>query len=484
MNARQALSRLNKLLEEVQTVTSGQYATSRDDRGNLAIIVDNDRYQLPIFEFRPYQYVVQLKLFMEQVRRIFLVWPRRSGKEVVSWNLLIEAAIETPGLYLMIYPTNVRARFVLWDGAITMPDGSSLKFLDMIPRPLIVGKPNAQEMSIKLTNGSVIRVLGSDIEPDKLRGVNARGAVFSEYAFSDPRVYHILMPVFRQNGGWIILQTTYNGMNHAYQYMREVQSNDQWYCRVESCVTLTDENNQRYITDEMIEEERKAGMPDYLINQEYFSKVEINQDTMYFSQEVNHLYENEKIIPGLFLHDSPVFAFYDLGINDNMAVTLSQFDHNGKPVILCYFEDRNKTWEHYLTEAKRFCLRHNLYLKEHFSPHDGKNRNAETGNNIVTWGATQGESYIIVPRPQSKINAIQSMRRQLYHTRFNKEHTTRLIDCLANYSKEFDEKHKIYKNNPVHDWSSHGVDSFQTLTLALENGMINTAHREVVYYNS
>ena len=66
---------------------------------------------------------------------------------------------------------------------------------------------------------------------------------------------------------------------------------------------------------------------------------------------------------------------------------------------------------------------------------------------------------------------------------FNKENTVRLIDCLSNYSKEFDDKMGTYKNRPLHNWASHGVDAFQTMTLALDADMISDRVYETIYYN-
>jgi phage terminase large subunit len=474
-----------KLLEAARQRAITKFNCDRDDEGYLHLHYYNQPdTRIPIIPFRPHQEEVQRKLFIDGVRRIYVWRPRRSGKEVESWNLLVQSAIETPGLYLMIYPTNVRARMVLWDGAIVMPDGSSLKFLDMIPKKLIVGKPNDHDMTLKLTNGSVIRVLGSDIDPDKLRGVNARGAVFSEYAFSDPRVLHILMPVFRQNNGWIYIQTTPNGMNHAYRFMKEVQTNDKWFCRIDTVETIVDKDGNRYITDEMVDEDRKSGMPEWMIAQEYYCDVQINQETLYFSREIDNLYKTEKIIPELFIPNSRVYAFYDIGWNDSTAVTLAQLDRNMNPIVIAYFENNNRTMRFYVEEARKICAQMGLMLHSHYIPHDGQKRDWNTGKNTVDFGQEMGENFIVVPKPSSKINAINQMRHMLYRTKFNKDSTGRLIECLSNYSKVYDEKHNVYKDEPLHDWSSHGVDSFQTMTLAIDSNLINVAPLEIVYINN
>lgn len=483
MSLRSTLSELSKLREEIQELDASEYQCERDENGNLSVIFFDDTVEhLPIIPLRPYQLAVQKALYLEGLNRFFLVRPRRAGKEVESWNMILQGAVEAAGLYMQIYPTNVRARIVLWEGSIILDDGSSLKFLDMIPKRLI-SAINNQDMSIRLINGSVIRVLGSDIDPDKLRGVNVRGAVFSEYAYSDPRVLHILMPVFRQNRGWFILQTTFNGMNHAYRYMMEIKNNKDWYCRVDSVESLVDENGVRYVNDAMIEDDRRSGMPEFMIQQEYYSVVQLNLETLYFANEMNIIHSEGRIKPGLIIPDRPVRAFMDIGVRDPASITLAQMDNNGRPHIVAYMENNNKMFEFYVRWAESFCVKHGLHFTAIYSPHDGNKKDFGSGKNVVDFGRDLGYKVYIVPRPVSKFNAIQSMRRLLYRTFFNKDETQRLIDCISNYSKEFDAKAGTFKDDPRHDWASHGVDSYQTMTLAIEGNMLNETSRDIVYIN-
>lgn len=477
---------LDEIEESLAHYNSSRYITWRDTDANLYVkFHDGEVIKVPVIPFRRYQSEAAIKLFIEQVLRLLLERPRRSGKEVESWNINIQGAIESPGLYLMVYPTNVRARAVLWDGAILMPNGLSVKFLDMIPRRLVQNMNN-QEMKIKLVNGSVIWVLGSDIDPDKLRGTNPRGIVFAEFAFQDPRVFYIMLPALRQNKGWLIGQSTFDGMNHFYQLIENNKDDPLWYCRVDSIVTLVDENGDRYITDEMIEEDRRAGMPEYLIQQEYYGVVQINQETKYFAHALKNMYDNDRLIANLILPGANVYSAFDIGINDCTAIVLFQVkrvDNYLKPLVIGYLEANNRDLAYYITEIRRFCNKYNLTFKDHFVPHDGQKRDFNTGKNTIDFMMDMGEKAYIVPRPTSKENAIEAMRRKLYLCDFNKENTQRLIDCLSNYSKEFDDKMGTYKNRPVHNWASHGVDAFQTMTLALDGDMISDRVYDVVYYS-
>lgn len=484
MQIRDLRSELKQATKLVMGAKASQFELTRSkSTGNLKLLyADGHSYSLPVIPLRPYQLDLQVKLYIEGIKRHFRILPRRSGKEVESWNMIVQGSIVQPGLYLMIYPTNVRARMVLWEGQISLPDGTSLKFLDMIPKELIQSINN-QEMSIKLVNGSVIRILGSDIDPDKLRGTNPLGIVISEFAFCDPRVMYILLPILRQNGGWLILQSTFNGRNHAYFLYKDIKDNPLWACRVDSVESLVDEEGKRYITDEMIDEDRKSGMPEHLIQQEYYSQVQLNEESIYFAHQIKFLEDNTRIVPELHLPNTRVYTATDKGRNDNNVMLMFQVDRLGNPVIIDYLEANNRTPDFYFDEARRRAAKLGLYVYTHFYPHDGAERDYNTGKNTVDFGQEYGAIVKIVPRPIRKIDAIQQMRKMLYKTKFKAETTGRLIDALSNYSKVFDEKLGVYRDEPMHNWCSHPVDAYQTLTLAVDGGMLADITRDVVYYN-
>lgn len=486
MIARQSISSIDKQLKEMEKklseISSSSYETYRDDEGYLFIKFENENeIKVPVIELRNYQVEAQKALYIENKKRMLLQRPRRSGKEVESWNLIVEGAIETSGLYIMVYPTNVRARKILWEGQIVMPDGSSYAFLDMIPKRLLAGKPNSVDMTIKLVNGSVIWILGADVDVDKLRGINPRGVVHAEFAFSNPRSFYVIMPILRQNGGWWIGQSTLNGQNHFYRMLKDCSRDSLWYVRDDSIINLTDREGNRYITDDMIDEDRRAGMPEYLIQQEYYGNVQINQETRYFATEINYLDDNNKIEEDLILYNTPVYVAYDLGMNDCTSVTMFQMDYGFNPVIIHYFENNNKDFEFYLYESERIAKKLGLNIRGDFGPHDAVASKGPSTTNYVDYCRDHGRDMIVTRKPYSKIAVIQQMRKMLYRCRFNKERTKRLIDCLSNYEKEYDEKMQRYKDYPLHNWASHGVDSFQTMTLAIDDGLISNGYKPVVY---
>ena len=122
-----------------------------------------------------------------------------------------------------------------------------------------------------------------------------------------------------------------------------------------------------------------------------------------------------------------------------------------------------------------------LRVKAHYLPHDGAKRDYNSGKDTSDIAQEQGELVYIVPKPHRKIEAIQQMRKMIYRCKFNKELADRLIDGISNYSKVYDEKLGVYKDEPLHNWASHIVDSFQTMTIALDANMINEVSRDIIY---
>lgn len=94
---------------------------------------------------------------------------RRWGKSVLSQLIVLQWALKNSGLYWIVSPTYRQGKQIHWRG-----------LQQIIPRNWIA-KKNEVELSITLTNGSVIELKGAE-NPDALRGVKLRGLVVDEIA--------------------------------------------------------------------------------------------------------------------------------------------------------------------------------------------------------------------------------------------------------------------------------------------------------------
>src|SRR5271165_227982 len=171
-------------------------------------------YQLPIFD----------ALENKGYKKVLAILPRRAGKDVCGFNLMIRAALKKIGVYYYIFPTYTQGKKILWDSLTNAGD----RFLDYIPEELIESM-NSQEMKIRLVNGSLIQIVGSD-NYDSLVGTNPRGVVFSEYALQDPRAYQFIRPILTANGGWALFLSTPRGKNHMWELYQIALQSPQWFC--------------------------------------------------------------------------------------------------------------------------------------------------------------------------------------------------------------------------------------------------------------
>jgi len=152
-----------------------------------------------------------------------------------------------------------------------------MRFLDHFPTELIADK-NETEMSVTLANGSVWQLWGTDYY-DRLVGTNPVGVVYSEYALQDPRARQLLQPALRENGGWELIIGTLRGRNHAWKLLQQVKDNPAWYSAL---LTVDDtrrdgpgESGAPVISAADIAADRRDGMDEDLIQQEYFMNVEV-----------------------------------------------------------------------------------------------------------------------------------------------------------------------------------------------------------------
>jgi phage terminase large subunit len=67
--------------------------------------------------------------------------------------------------------------------------------------------------------------------------------------------------------------------------------------------------------------------------------------------------------------------------------------------------------------------------------------------------------------PMARFEAGVDAVRNMFPSLWIDKSCDRLINALRNYRKELDEVRGIYKEKPVHDWTSHGADMVRYMAL-------------------
>lgn len=417
--------------------------------------------KLDRFQPREYQLPVCDALENKGYKKIFVIWPRRAGKDVVCWNLVIRQALRKIGVYFYIFPTYSQARKVIWD-SIT---NTGSKFIDFIPRELVASS-NSQEMKIKLTNGSLIQLIGSD-NVDSIVGTNPMGCVFSEYALQDPRAYQFIRPILTANGGWAIFETTPRGKNHAYELYQIASNSPEWFCQK---LTIDDTN---HVPLSEIERDRAEGvMSDDLIQQEWYTSFTMGVEGAYYAKYIDRMRLKGQIGVVPYEPGFKVNTVWDLGVRDSTSIIFFQLI--GQTVrIIDYYEKNKEGLEHYV---KVLNGKEYLYGR-HFGPHDisvtefgsGVTRiekARELGLKFETTTTKEGKRVSVIPNV-SITDGIEAVRSALGKIWIDEANCTLLIKALENYRQEYDAKKKIYNTQPLHNWASHAADAMRYLVLSL-----------------
>ena len=383
-------------------------------------------------------------------KRAVAVWHRRAGKDKTIWNLLIREAFLRVGSYFYFFPTYSQGRKIIWDGA----DREGFRFLHHAPKQVIEHIRN-DEMKIRLVNGSLIQIVGSD-NIDSIVGTNPIGCVFSEFSLQNPTGWDFVRPILAENGGWAVFNYTPRGHNHGYDLFKQAQENPSWYCQL---LTVSDTG---VITEAQIQAERESGMNEELIEQEFFCSFDAAIPGAYYATELRKARDDRRICGVPHEDHSRVHTAWDLGMDD--STTIWFFQLIGREIrLIDYYEGSGYGLKHYaeILDKKKY-----LY-GTHIAPHDIEVRELGTGTSRRATAASLGIDFVVAPRllVEDGINAVRAMLSKCW---FDSQKCGHGINALSSYRKDYDEKNRAFKLRPVHDWASHGADAFRVLATGLD----------------
>ena len=154
-----------------------------------------------------------------------------------------------------------------------------------------------------------------------------------------------------------------------------------------------------------------------------------------------------------------VYTAIDLGIGDSTAIWWFQLV--GQEIhFIDHYESSGEELGHYISIIKNKPYNYTT----HYLPHDAKQRELQTGMTRVEFFENNGIHNIEVLRPtnfqlgQDDINLIA--RPKFSRVWIDRQKCERGLKCLRAYHYEYDDKNKILKNKPEHDWSSHSSSAF------------------------
>ena len=379
-----------------------------------------------------------------------LVMHRRSGKTTACVNHLIRDALTTKdSRYAYIAPYYKQAKTVAWD------------MLKHYSRPIPDTKFNESELRVDYPNGSRIQLFGAD-NPDALRGLGLWGVIFDEYSQQPSSIFtEVVRPALADHKGYAIWIGTPKGRNDFYRIYDENRDKENWYVKLlrASESGIVDE-------DELKDAQSNMSLDEYA--QEFECSFDAAIKGAYYSAQLQDCRREGRVTTVKYQPEATVDTYWDLGMSDYTCIIFAQ--KIGKEIhIIDYYENNNMSLDQYALE-----LRKKPYLyNRHYLPHDIRVKELGTGRSRYEMlGKQLGVGTLDVLPALGLKEGIEAGRKIFPRCWFDKDKCAGLLDALASYTQEWDDKKGMFKDKPLHNWASHASDAFRYLSIGLKDQIV------------
>lgn len=363
--------------------------------------------------------------------------------------------------YGHILPTLTQARAVAW--------GPLKYYAADIPGH----KPNEQEMSITYPNGNVVRLFGAD-NPDALRGHAFSGVSFDEYSQQPPNIYgEVISKALADHLGYATFIGTIKGRNHLWRTYQAGKGDPGWFALWQDVdASLATEEGptimaiRRAMQDDL-DQITKGLMTQEEFDQEWYLSETAAIKGAYYAKQLVTARREKRI--GLVPYDPAlqVYDVWDLGKGPNLVVGL--FQRTGREVHLIDREEADPG-EAIPQMIARLQRKPYVYGK-HFAPHDIKATELGTGKTRLQTASELGWPFYEVPS-LTVDDGIDKARLMFARTWIDESRCQVFLDAISQYRQEWDEKRGIFRDQPLHDWTSHDADMYRYAAL-VEDRMTN-----------
>ena len=155
----------------------------------------------------------------------------------------------------------------------------------------------------------------------------------------------------------------------------------------------------------------------------------------------------------------PVNTFWDIGLNDEMAIWFHQ-RIGAQDRFIHYYENSGESFDHFVA----YMQAQGYVWGRHYLPHDGDTKRLGMEKNWTPREMLQElglRNVEIVPRIDRVQTGIQMTRNAFASSWFDEQGCADGIKRLDMYRKEWDARRGVWKDEPFHDKASNGADAFR-----------------------
>ena len=202
---------------------------------------------------------------------------------------------------------------------------------------------------------------------------------------------------------------------------------------------------------------------------------EVSNEGLYYAKQMTMVRAQKRI--GFVPYEEMIetHTAWDLGFNDANSIVFFQLF--GKEIrIVDYEEGSGESLAHWIKVVKDKPYTYG----KHIAPHDVMVSEYTSGISRQATARKLGINFVPSQRT-SIIPGIDAVRNILNRCWFDEKKCEKLIKALDGYKKEWDERNACWRSNPLHNWASHGADSFRTLACGLH--LVSNENRSDVNHN-
>ena len=406
-------------------------------------------------------------------RRLIWRWHRGAGKGIASVALVVREAFQRPAQHIHVSPSFRKAREDVWDA---IDADSGLPYLAAIPPELVVAR-NENDLTITMRTrvpGKVSHVmfLSAD-QPDRLRGVHPATAVLDEYATwqDGGEGLRVLRPALERARGVLCVTSTPKGStNHYASLWRAVEGDPAWWCSLKTIEDTRGHDGQPLIPLSVVEQERKEGVEEAWLRQEYFCDFASAMLGSYFGELLDRMEQEERIGDFPWHSERPTTVALDLGVSDSTVATYWQDVGERRDLI-----DEQAFQGLHLGEILSRIRGKPYNLTAWIAPHDVEVRDlsntmAASGEAVSRRKVAErlGVSFKVAPRLTHPEYHDAIRRLMASRLRIHRRTCPKTLEALASYGRDWDARLKTYKDRPRHDEHSHYVDSVKTYAVGYQ----------------
>jgi hypothetical protein len=161
-----------------------------------------------------------------------------------------------------------------------------------------------------------------------------------------------------------------------------------------------------------------------------------------------------------------VHTAWDLGVSDSTAIWFIQCVGRERRLV-DYYECSGVGLDHYAQMLHDKRIKHGWKYGEHYFPPDVVHRELSTGRSRLDALSALGIQATVVPE-SIVLDGINEVRKLLGRTWIDPVRCERGLEALRQYRREYDERLKDWKKNPLHDWTSHAADALRYFVLGFD----------------